>query len=98
MTQSSKAKSHDNEGPALENNADEQEVLIMRQIVKNFSCAEHPKKACYVTTNGPHYAFTAGDLSIWAGLVVSVPLVDYQHHYMSVSSVNMKQSSKHLPK
>ncbi|KAJ4497981.1 hypothetical protein C8R41DRAFT_917002 [Lentinula lateritia] len=66
---SSKAKSHDNEGPALENNADEQEVLIIRQIVKNFSCAEHPKKACYVTTNGLHYAFTAGDLSIWAGLV-----------------------------
>ncbi|KAJ3884824.1 hypothetical protein GG344DRAFT_83467 [Lentinula edodes] len=66
---SSKVKSHDNEGPALENNADEQEVLIMRQIVKNFSYAEHPKKACYVTTNSLHYAFTAGDLSIWAGLV-----------------------------
>lgn len=68
-----KAKLHDDDGLALENDADEQEVLIMRQIVKNFtSCAEHPKKACYVTNNGPHYAFTAGDLSIWAGLVVSV--------------------------
>lgn len=76
-----KAKLHNDEGPALENDADEQEVLIMRQIVKNFPCAEHPKKACYVTSNGPHYAFTAGDLSIWAGLVVSNCFIDFYQYF-----------------
>lgn len=67
------ASKDDDPEPALMADNDRQELMISRQIQEAFVCLEHPKKACYVKTgNGEHYAFTAGDLSIWAGLVVSV--------------------------
>ncbi|KAF9048178.1 hypothetical protein BDP27DRAFT_1373790 [Rhodocollybia butyracea] len=64
------ASKDDNLEPALMVDIDRQELTIIQQIKLAFPCLEHPKKACYVKTgNGEHYAFTAGDLSIWAGLV-----------------------------
>lgn len=66
-------KSDDTGPAALSVDIDQQELTIVREIQAAFPCLEHPKKACYVKTgNGQHYAFTAGDLSIWAALVVSV--------------------------
>ncbi|KAF9067393.1 hypothetical protein BDP27DRAFT_1422950 [Rhodocollybia butyracea] len=64
----SQGKKANEDEPALTVDVDEQEHILHQKIEKNFHCDEHNKPCWTKTSDGSHYHFTTGDLSIWASL------------------------------
>ncbi|KAJ3739917.1 hypothetical protein DFH05DRAFT_1463488 [Lentinula detonsa] len=55
--------------PALDIDPNDKEHAIHKELENHYVCDSHPKKACWVLSNGTHYQLTTQDLSTWAMLL-----------------------------